>query len=184
VADHQYTFACFLTPYEWTEQLVGAYRKRTAEQGLPEPTPDKFAYLALTYTAETDEEAERDGKGLLWYLYRVRHPYFNMPPGYVPAPALAKAMLSGGGKPYSDSFEMLQEKGVVIAGSPDTMIKKIRYLHERCGIGHLLMMTHAGSMDSRSVRRSLDLFAREVYPAIRDLGEPSPTSAPREAIAV
>ncbi len=174
VADHQYTFACFLTPYEWTEQLVNAYRKRCAEKGLPEPTPDKFAYLALTYTAETDEEAERDGQGLLWYLYRVRHPYFNMPPGYVPAPALAKAMLGGGGKPYNDSWEMLREKGVVIAGSPDTMIEKIRYLHERCGIGHLLMMNQAGFMPADKVRKSMKLFAEEVYPAIKELGVKTP----------
>jgi alkanesulfonate monooxygenase SsuD/methylene tetrahydromethanopterin reductase-like flavin-dependent oxidoreductase (luciferase family) len=174
VADHQYTFACFLTPYEWTEQLVGLYRRRSAEQGFPEPTPDKFAYLALTYCAETDAEAERDGRGLLWYLNRVRHPYFNMPPGYVPAPTLAKAMLGGGGKPYNDSFEMLQEKGIVIAGSPDTMIKKIKYLHERCGIGHLLMMNQAGFMPADKVRKSMKLFAEEVYPAIKELGVKTP----------
>ena len=31
VADHQYTFACFLTPYDWTESLVNAYRERCRE---------------------------------------------------------------------------------------------------------------------------------------------------------
>ena len=38
------------------------------------------------------------------------------------------------------------------------------------GIGHLLMMNHAGHMSSEKTRRSLELFAREVYPAIRELG--------------
>jgi hypothetical protein len=33
------------------------------------------------------------------------------------------------------------------------------------------MMNQAGFMPSPQVRRSLELFAREVYPAIRELGE-------------
>jgi alkanesulfonate monooxygenase SsuD/methylene tetrahydromethanopterin reductase-like flavin-dependent oxidoreductase (luciferase family) len=178
VADHQYVFACFLTPYEWTEQLIGLYHRRCQEQGLPAPSSDKFAYLALTYTGETDEEAEEVGKGLLWYLYRVRHPQFNLPPGYVPAGALAKAMLQGGGKAYNDSWDMLKEKGIVIAGNPDTMIKKIRYLHERCGIGHLLMMNQAGFMPADKTRKSMKLFAEEVYPAIKELGVKTPAMQP------
>jgi hypothetical protein len=51
------------------------------------------------------------------------------------------------------------------------MIEKIRYLHERCGIGHLLMMNQAGFMTTEKVRRSMELFAQEVYPAVRELGE-------------
>lgn len=171
VADHQYTFACFLTPYDVTETLVGTYRKRCEERGLPEPGPDKFAYLSLCYTAETDEQAQEEGKELLWYLYRERHPQFNMVPGYVPPEALAKTYRGVGGKPYRDSYESLQEKGVVMVGSPETMIKKIKYLYERCGIGHLLMMNQAGFMSSEKTRRSMELFAKEVYPAIRGLGE-------------
>ena len=180
VADHQYTFAMFLTPYEWTESLVDVYRRRCQEQGLPEPGSDRFAYLALCYTGETDEQAHEEGRQLMWYLQRYRHPQFNNPPGYNSYQSMARAMLGGAAKPRGDTFESLQDKGIVMAGSPDTMIKKIRYLHERCGIGHLLMMTHAGPMESRKVRRNLELFAREVYPAIRDLGEPS---GPRRATA-
>jgi alkanesulfonate monooxygenase SsuD/methylene tetrahydromethanopterin reductase-like flavin-dependent oxidoreductase (luciferase family) len=180
VADHQYTFACFLTPYDWTESLVEGYRRRCRERGLPEPGPDRFAYLALCYTGETDEQAEKDGKGLLWYLYRERHPQFSAVPGYASPQAMAKAYLGGPRKPYRDSFESLQAKGIVMTGSPDTMIKKISYLHERCGIGHLLMMNQAGLMPTKKVRRSMELFAREVYPAIRDLGERPPA---RETVA-
>jgi alkanesulfonate monooxygenase SsuD/methylene tetrahydromethanopterin reductase-like flavin-dependent oxidoreductase (luciferase family) len=190
VADHGYTFACFLTPYEVTERLVNTYRDRCTERELPQPGPDKFAYLALCYTAETDEAAQDYGKELLWYLYRERHPYLNAPPGYVPPPAMAKSYLGVGGKPYRDSFESLQTKGIVMVGNPDTMIEKIKYLHERCGIGHLLMMNQAGLMSTGKVRRSMELFATEVYPAIRDLGEPvsahparAPVMAARSAAA-
>jgi alkanesulfonate monooxygenase SsuD/methylene tetrahydromethanopterin reductase-like flavin-dependent oxidoreductase (luciferase family) len=171
VADRQYTFACFLTPYEWTEMLGNIYRQRCQERGFPEPGADKLAYLGLCYTAETDEQAQRDGEGLMWYLRRQRHPAFSNVPGYAPPKTMAKLYQGNQGKPRDDSYESLQEKGIVMVGNPDTMIKKITYLHERCGIGHLLMMNQAGSMPTEKVRRSMELFAREVYPAIRHLGE-------------
>jgi alkanesulfonate monooxygenase SsuD/methylene tetrahydromethanopterin reductase-like flavin-dependent oxidoreductase (luciferase family) len=171
VADRQYTFACFLAGYEGTAALFQAYRQRCQERGLPEPTSDKMAYAALCYTAETDEAAQEYGQQLLWYLYRERHGFFTNPPGYTPDQALAKAMLSGTARPYREPYDSLQEKGIVLVGSPDTMIKKITRLYEQGHVGHLLMMNQAGFMDTQHVRRSLKLFAREVYPAIRRLGE-------------
>jgi alkanesulfonate monooxygenase SsuD/methylene tetrahydromethanopterin reductase-like flavin-dependent oxidoreductase (luciferase family) len=171
VADRGYTFATFLNPYDLVETLVAAYKRRAAERGLPEPGPDRFAYLALCYTAETEEDAERGGRELLWYLQRERHPYFFNPPGYTPYQQMARQMASGERRAYGDSYEMLSEKGILLAGTPDQMIEKITYLYERCNTGHLLMMNQAGFMSAERTRRSMELFAREVYPAIRGLGE-------------
>ena len=183
VADHGYTFASFLTPYDWTRSLVDRYKQRCADIGQPEPGPDRFAYLALCYTAETDEQAQREGQALQWYLHRQRHPQFNTPPGYAPPNQVAKTMLGTAGKGYRDSWETLQEKGVVMVGSPNTMIRKIRTLYEKCGIGHLLMMNQAGPLASPQVRRSIELFAKEVYPAIRDLGETGVTTRAKDMVA-
>ena len=171
VAERGYTFATFLNPYDLVETLVAAYKRRAAECGLPEPGPDRFAYLALCYTAETEEDAERGGQELLWYLQRERHPYFFNPPGYTPYAALAHQMSSGERRAYGDDYRTLASKGILIAGTPDQMIEKIAYLHERCNTGHLLMMNQAGFMSAERTRRSMELFAREVYPAIRNLGE-------------
>jgi alkanesulfonate monooxygenase SsuD/methylene tetrahydromethanopterin reductase-like flavin-dependent oxidoreductase (luciferase family) len=171
VAEHQYTFACFLIPYDWIETLVNTYRAHAAALGLPEPGPDRFAYLALCYVDETEERAQDGGRELLWYLYRERHPYFNAPPGYISPEVQAKLMLGTTGKAYRDTYETLQEKGIVIVGTPDTVRRRIEYLHQRCGIGHILLMNQAGFMSTDKVRRSISLFAREVYPAIRGLGE-------------
>ncbi len=157
--------------------LIDVYKRRCAEQGLAAPGADRFAYLALCHTAETDAQAEAEGQQLLWYLRRLRHPGFNAPPGYISPRVQARTMLGGPQKGYADSFETLQNNGIVMVGSPDTMIRRIRTLYERCGIGHLLMMNQAGAMPDYQVRRSLELFSREVYPAIRDLGV-SVTTAP------
>jgi alkanesulfonate monooxygenase SsuD/methylene tetrahydromethanopterin reductase-like flavin-dependent oxidoreductase (luciferase family) len=172
VADHHYTFCAFLTSYEQTEALFGAYRARCRERGDPEPGTEKFAYLGLTYTAETERQAEEVGKKLLWYLYRKRPVGFFAPYGFVPPEALAGFFDPARMRRYTRSWEELKEEGVVIAGTPKTVIEKVRYLHERCGVGHLLMMNQAGFMTAEETRRSMELFAKEVYPAIRPLGEP------------
>ena len=51
----------------------------------------------------------------------------------------------------------------MIAGSPTTVVKQIKEWHNR-GIGHLLMMNHAGSLSTELTRRSMKLFAEEVMP--------------------
>src|SRR5215212_3674610 len=177
VADRQYTFATFLLPYEQVQSLVASYKRRCAERGFDEPGSDRFAYLALCFTGETEEEAVEGGKQLLWYLQRERDPYFFNPPGYTPYKEMARQLKAGAGRPYGDTFETLREKGILLCGTPDVMIERIKHLHERCDVGHLLMMNQAGFMPGESVRKSLSLFAKEVYPAIRELGVKTGTAA-------
>ena len=171
IADHQYVKACLLQPYEAQEEQLQVYRDRCIDRGLPEPGPDKFAFLCLAYVAETDEQARKEGKALMWYVDDLRHPGFYNPPGYNPPEATARTLLGPGTRRGLGSWEELNEKGMAIWGNPDTVIKKIKYLHERCQVGHLLMMMQAGTMPTEHTRKSLKLFAEEVYPAIRDLGE-------------
>ena len=59
---------------------------------------------------------------------------------------------------------------MIICGTPDVVRKKIKYLYDRTGLGHLLMMNQAGFLDTNETRRSMELFAKEVYPEVRQLG--------------
>lgn len=172
VADHRYTFCAFLTSYDQTDALFNAYRARCREKGYPEPGSEKFAYLGLTYTAETEKQAEEVGKKLLWYLYRKRPIGFFAPHGFLPPEGLANFYDPARMRRYTRSWEELKAEGVAIAGTPKTVLEKVKYLHERCGVGHLLMMNQAGFMTAQETRRSMELFAKEVYPEIRNLGEP------------
>ena len=42
---------------EGTKLVFDSYRARRAELGLPRASRDRFAYAALVYTGETDEDA-------------------------------------------------------------------------------------------------------------------------------
>ncbi|HZP27279.1 MAG TPA: LLM class flavin-dependent oxidoreductase [Dehalococcoidia bacterium] len=171
IAERQYVHATFLLPYQAQQKLHKIYFDTCAELGLPEPGPERFAHLALVYVGETDEKARVEGEALMWYMKAVRHMGFWNPPGYLPPEASARIMM-GQGFP-EPSWEDANNMGVVIWGSPDTVIQKMRKLHDECNVGHMLMMMQAGFLQTDMVRKSMRLFAREVYPAIRELGEPA-----------
>ncbi len=170
-AEHGHTFATFLNPYDLVATLVGAYKQRNAELGRPEPGSDRFAYLALCLHGGYGGRRGARRSGAAVVPGARRHPYFFNPPGYTPYKALARQISSGERRAYGDDFETLSQKGILMTGTPEQMIEKITYLHERCDTGHLLMMNQAGFMSAERTRHSLELFAKEVYPAIRGLGE-------------
>ena len=54
--------------------------------------------------------------------------------------------------------------------TPDQVAAQIKQEYERVGgFDHLLMMMQAGFLDHKSTVRNMTLFAKEVYPQIRDL---------------
>ena len=67
-------------------------------------------------------------------------------------------------------YEDLVSEGVVIAGSPDTVVKAIeRQNGELGGVNYLLAYMMFGNMALPDALRSLDLFAKEVMPQIAKL---------------
>lgn len=175
-------FAAFLTPYPKTEELFNAYREAYRETFHREADSDRFGYLALCYTAETDEAADREGKELLWYLRTRPADWFRTPPGYSPVAAMVKAAGDPKGSVRAADWDNLKQFGVVIAGSPDTVFEKVKYLHERCGVGHLLMMNQAGFLSHERTLKSIELFAKEVLPRIRELGAPAVAQHPEPVV--
>jgi len=178
IAKHKYVAASFLTGFEGAKSVFGGYRKAWTDAGhAGEANPDRFAYLALAATGETDEEGRRLGQQVLWYLSmnKVSQQFVRVP-GYVSAEALAamrKAGFSPAGFDYNSrppSVDEQIEKGNMFCGSPDTVFKQIKKFHDHIGgLGHLMLMMQAGPMDSPDVIKSLTLFAKEVYPRLKEL---------------
>ena len=81
VAQHGFTFATFLQPYENTRSLFDEYRKHYVDAGVPHQ--GGTAFLPLVYTADSDSEAEKGAQELLWYIRSNKtEPQFKNPPGY------------------------------------------------------------------------------------------------------
>jgi alkanesulfonate monooxygenase SsuD/methylene tetrahydromethanopterin reductase-like flavin-dependent oxidoreductase (luciferase family) len=80
-------------------------------------------------------------------------------------PALARYVRT---RLYATSrpYEVLQEKELVTIGDPDRVISVIRHFEE-AGFNLFLNIMDFGGMDPRAVRKSMEIFAREVMPAFK-----------------
>ena len=134
---------------------------------------DRLAYAAMVYTGETEAEAHAGAEKLLWYITSNKvPPHFASPPGYVPVEAGVK-MLRGAEHPLSAfakaaSVEGAIKAGIMMAGTPDQVVKQIRAVYDHVGgFGHLLNMGQAGFLEHEETVRGIRLFAREVYPRLQ-----------------
>jgi alkanesulfonate monooxygenase SsuD/methylene tetrahydromethanopterin reductase-like flavin-dependent oxidoreductase (luciferase family) len=169
-AKHRYTYAAFLTPLEVAEDLFKLYHKHADEVGYT-PGPEHFAFMVCCHVNDTDAKAQEEGRHFLW---RMGHPLrgpqeYWAPPGYVSRIA-ALMTTKRRPKPLNQlSYQELQDANHLIVGSPETVIKKLRHIKERLGIGALLLEAQAGQMSHQTTMRSIDLFGREVIPALKAL---------------
>jgi alkanesulfonate monooxygenase SsuD/methylene tetrahydromethanopterin reductase-like flavin-dependent oxidoreductase (luciferase family) len=170
-----FIFATFLQPWEKVKTLFDAYRGSYKPNG--QPGGGGVAFMPLVYVANDDKEAEAGAIELTWYLKAKVEPQFRNPPGYVPVSYNVQAMknLAAAQATRSDgmrqlNLEQLKEQGVLVYGKPDSVIAQIRRQYDRVGgFDHLLMMMQAGHLDHKRTVANIELFAKEVYPAIRDL---------------
>jgi alkanesulfonate monooxygenase SsuD/methylene tetrahydromethanopterin reductase-like flavin-dependent oxidoreductase (luciferase family) len=138
-------------------------------------TPDEIAGLLLDwgvsrhiYVAPTDAQAQAEAKDAeLWYQDAFRR--FVIPERIEDAhPSLQagfRAMAERLGKINWD--ELVRD--TLAFGSPDTVAAKIEEMRG-LGVGQLLCWMNFGGLPQDRVRRSMDLFAREVMPHFRSEG--------------
>jgi alkanesulfonate monooxygenase SsuD/methylene tetrahydromethanopterin reductase-like flavin-dependent oxidoreductase (luciferase family) len=179
-ASRGFVFATFLQPHEKVKWMFDGYRSAYRDTGLP--GGGGTAYMPLVFTADSDEEAEKGARELTWYLDAKSEPQYRNPPGYVPVEYNVQA-LKGTFTGRTDamrkqSIEYLRDQGVIIYGKPDDVAKQIKRLYGLVGgFDHLLMMGQAGHLSHEMTKRSMTLFAKEVYPQVKDLARTRPLEA-------
>ena len=178
---------------EGTKHAFAANRKARAEAGLPKSTTDVFGYAALVAVGDTHEEGVRVGSKLLWFLntslksapqfgkflpgiappeaapsiYRTkpRTAVADMKPGQVPSAIANAATLIG------ITAEQAMQRGILFAGSPDTVYQQIMDFYNTVGgFGQLVMVGRSGFMTHEETVKSINLFAKHVSPRLREIG--------------
>jgi alkanesulfonate monooxygenase SsuD/methylene tetrahydromethanopterin reductase-like flavin-dependent oxidoreductase (luciferase family) len=81
-------------------------------------------------------------------------------------------MLSLYRKPFGAlSYEELLSEGYAVVGSPGTVAARLTEMHDQLGgYGQLIGLFAIGPATREQTRRSTELFATEVIPALRHLG--------------
>ena len=167
-----FVFATFLQPHEKVKEMFDAYRGAYKDTGLP--GGGGVAYMPLVFVADNEREAEEGAKELTWYLTVNAEPQFKNPPGYVDVATNVQA-LKGAFAGRSEAMrargmEFLREQGIMVYGTPDQCVAQIKSMYDKLGgFDHLLMMMQAGYMGNKRTVSNIRMFAKEVYPQIKDL---------------
>jgi alkanesulfonate monooxygenase SsuD/methylene tetrahydromethanopterin reductase-like flavin-dependent oxidoreductase (luciferase family) len=173
IARAGYTFAMFLQPWEREREMFDAYRENYVPNGVP--GCGGIAYMPLVYTADSEAEAARGAEEMMWFLRSIKvGPQISNPPGYTELANNVKALQGKyAGRTAAvrtQGLDYLRDQGIVIAGTPDSVAAQVKRFYELVGgFDHLLMMQQAGALSHERTVRSMTLFAREVYPQIREL---------------
>jgi alkanesulfonate monooxygenase SsuD/methylene tetrahydromethanopterin reductase-like flavin-dependent oxidoreductase (luciferase family) len=171
-----------------TRPLQDAYRAGYLAKWKKPAPADRFAYLGLVATAETEAEARRRGDLVADYLRSsaIVHIPFRNPPGFLSVEDQAKVFQgfsqprgkTKDGRPvdiYHCTVQDLIDAGVLFCGTPDKVYDQIVDFTEYCGgMGNLLMMGHAGYLTHEDTAANLTLFSKEVMPRLKAYKQPAP----------
>lgn len=175
-----------------TKDLYDAYRQGYMAKRGKMPGADRFAYLGLVAVARDEAEARRRAELVAGYVRTsgIVHLPFRNPPGFLSADDNARLLKAG--KPPARTFtkdgravdmrtgsvQDLIDAAIMFAGTPDQVY---RQLVDFCdwvgGMGNLLMMAQAGFLTHADTVDSLNLFAKEVLPRLKEYKQPSGKAA-------
>ncbi|HWG03814.1 MAG TPA: LLM class flavin-dependent oxidoreductase [Beijerinckiaceae bacterium] len=144
--------------------------------------PDRMGILMSAYVAPTDKEAQEESREGIWYFLknclkghqRREGRQLTFGPGvpYIPADEWRTYLqFSNPSTPLlgdTQDWDDLQRSQSIIVGSPETVTRRFMDILEHAQVGHLLVQFHLGNMKDELARRSMQLFATEVAPRLRE----------------
>jgi len=180
VAKHRYAYMGI--PYfhkRVFQRNFDFFREACAKEGYA-ADPKQAGWLVPIYVAETDEQARREYEPHLWYFVRKLLPGIDIaPPGYTTARSALK--LVGARNDFMrfvETWDQIEDGNYAIVGSATTVRQKMEEMIKSLGVGNILCLLQLGTLPADLTRRSMELFAARVLPALRAAGDSREGAAP------
>lgn len=173
-AERRYPLFQTNSPLEAVKRSTAKYYEFAREFGY-EPDPSKMGWSVHVYVGKDDDSALEEFAPHIEHLhYTLRHRPKTafVPPGYVPRQAV-KEVLSRRSKDAQAGQQRLSaadllERGEIIVGSPDTVVKQMRRVIDEAGLGLMAIQLQTATMGAEMTRASSERFAEHVMPHLRD----------------
>ena len=183
VAQKRYTYMVLptLAPYEVRARTAEQFRAACLQAGYT-ARHDQIGGGIGVYVAETDAQAVAEYEPHFWYYARNllrNRDTFNAPPGHSSIASLVARRSRTRPGSFS-TWEEIQQAGFVVVGSPATVRDRLTEIARATGLGTLVPNFSVGNVPHHLTRTSMELFAKEVMPALRPLNvdaEPAPQPA-------
>ncbi len=171
---------CFLSYWgnDLGKKVMDGFWQFVSDSGL-EANPYRAGFLQLVAVSETDARAEEEYYPHIRYFYdKCLHiaPEFFSAPGHQDYRSLVnsvkhlnKLQLELTAKLPNWKYRDFVDNQFVIAGSPASVRDQLREAVNKLRVGNLMVLLQIGSMPHELTLKNIDLFAREVMPAFRDV---------------
>jgi alkanesulfonate monooxygenase SsuD/methylene tetrahydromethanopterin reductase-like flavin-dependent oxidoreductase (luciferase family) len=187
-AKHRYPMVMLATALPATKQMFDVYRDAAAEQGYEAKTQN-FGYLFKVHVEDTEEMAEAAARRYLGGVANpflagnegVVKPWLMNPPGITSRAAAQqrtatqaeaqRAQPAGRGGAGRLPYEVQVERLTIVAGTPKSVMPKIKHILETLRPGTIFFWDGDGGMTHEDSTRSMTHMGKEVIPAARELGK-------------
>ena len=168
--DRKYVYLQTFSPVAAAKKSFDRYREQARLHGY-EASPDQLGWALPMYVAETDEQAREELRPHIEDFFNrfLRYPLeARLPPGYTSIGS-TKALLEQKFKQRiaAQKMENMLDLGLVVAGSPKTVLETIKSRQKELGFGHLILMMQIATQPAEQTEKSLRLFATQVMPHLR-----------------
>jgi len=187
-AKQRYPYIALSTEIEATKKIWELYDKVALETGYA-GGPEYRGYLQRCHVAETEEKAMANAKQFMWMqgeFTGLAHPVWSSPSGYF-SPSYRTAFVEYAvgrrSNPRGAAFEDQITNQQIVAGTPKTVIPKLRRLLEETRPSIMGFWASDGFVSNEDTKTCIRLLGQEVLPALRDIGKELGLWSPFEANA-
>ena len=169
--DRRYTYLQTFSPAKVVQRYLKMYRDTCSGYGY-EAKDSQLGWAVPVYVAASDEQARKEAR-LHFETFRnvfVRMPIeMLLPPGYTSRESL-KNVMKAKAQMFGDvTLEQALELGLFVCGSPQTVRRSFENYRKEMRFGNLLVLCQFATLPADLTRRNMELFAREVMPALKSL---------------
>ena len=142
------------------------------------------------HVQDTEEKALQNARQFMWMqgeFTGLAHPVWANPSGYFSPSGRRNFVQFATGRAInprgSPSFEEQLASTMIIAGTPDQVIEKLKYVVENTRPGIMGIWANDGNVSREDRQRCIKLLCGEVMPAVKEFGAKLGLKDPFEANA-
>jgi len=169
--DRRYTYLQTFSPAKVVQRYLKMYRDTCTGYGY-EAKDSQLGWAVPVYVAESDEKAKAEAKP---HFEAFRNVFVKMPlemllpPGYTSRESF-KNVMKAKAEMFGDiTLEKAVELGLFVCGGPATVKAAFQNYWRDMRFGNLLVLCQFGTLPADLTRKNMELFAREVMPALKAL---------------
>jgi alkanesulfonate monooxygenase SsuD/methylene tetrahydromethanopterin reductase-like flavin-dependent oxidoreductase (luciferase family) len=171
----KYTYLQTFSPVDQLARFMAMYQQQAEKYGYT-ASPQQLGWATPVYVSDSDEAARREARPHIEAFYNkfLKMPVeMLLPPGYLSLTSMASVTdkIRAGPAAGGYTIEDLSAKGMIICGGPDSVAQQLETYQKKVGFGKLIAMTQFGTLPHDLTVKSMQLFAREVMPRLRHIGE-------------